>query len=191
METLFSLQPDLPAGFIYEPNFITVEEEKLLVELIQTYPLKNMIFQGFEAKRKVLSFGYDYNFGSRKLLNADPIPAEFNFIIKKVATYLSVEQSEFAKLLLTQYETGTVINWHRDSPPYELIAGISLASDCTFKLRPYDKARQNRAAVKSFTVARRSLYIMKNEARYDWEHSITPVKNLRYSITMRTLVKSK
>jgi alkylated DNA repair dioxygenase AlkB len=88
---------------------------------------------------------------------------------------------------LTEYPVGAVINWHRDAPPFDIIAGISLHSDCVFKLRPYDKAKQGRRSVISIPVKRRSLYIIRDTARTDWEHSIAPVNDVRYSITLRTL----
>ena len=187
MPALFPILPGLPEGFHYFPEFITETEEEELVRLIQNYPLKNMIFQGFEARRKVLSFGHDYHFDTRKLSQGTPIPAEFKPVISKAALALNMPAEKFAKVLLTEYATGTVINWHRDAPPFEKIAGISLLSDCTFKLRPYDKQLQNREATRKFTVRRRSLYLIENEARNDWEHSIAPVSDLRYSITIRTL----
>lgn len=187
MQTLFSILPNLPSGFHYYPGFITEQEENELVALIQKYPLHNMVFQGFEAKRKVMSFGYDYHFNNRTLTEGEPIPAEFSPIISKVAKQLNIPAEKFAKVLLTEYAAGTVINWHRDAPPFEKIAGISLLSDCTFKLRPYDKAKQTRSATRSFIAQRRSLYLMEGEARQEWEHSIAPVKGLRYSITIRTL----
>jgi alkylated DNA repair dioxygenase AlkB len=187
MKTLFPDLPELPDGFQYIPDFLSPEEERELVKFIQQYPLKNMIFQGFEAKRKVLSFGYDYHFDNRKLTAGVPIPGAFQPIIRKTAERLQIPAEDFVKVLLTEYAPGTVINWHRDAPPFEKIAGLSLLSDCTFKLRPYDKSKQTRAAVKSFTVERRSLYLMEGDARENWEHSIAPVKSLRYSITIRTL----
>ncbi len=77
-----------------------------------------------------------------------------------------------------------MINWHRDAPPFDIIAGISLMSDCNFRLRPQDKAKQTKAFVISFPVNRRSLYIIQGAARSNWQHSITPVKQTRSSITL-------
>jgi len=89
-------------------------------------------------------------------------------------------------MLITEYPPGTVINWHRDVPQFDLIAGISLLADCTFRLRPYNKTKQTRSSVISFPVQRRSLYIIHGNARWNWQHSIMPVKQTRYSITLRT-----
>jgi alkylated DNA repair dioxygenase AlkB len=137
----------------------------------------------------VASFGYDYNFDKRSLAEGKTIPSQFNTLVVKVAAFLSIPPKEFAELLVTEYPVASVINWHRDAPPFDLIAGISLLSDCTFRLRPQEKKKQTRASVISFPVRRRSLYIMKGPARTDWQHSISPVKEIRYSITLRTLRK--
>jgi alkylated DNA repair dioxygenase AlkB len=37
----------------------------------------------------------------------------------------------------------------------------------------------------------RSIYLMQGTARHEWQHSIPPVENLRYSVTFRTIKKSK
>lgn len=187
MHTLFPLIPDFPPGFSYYPGFITEEEEAQLCMEISKIELHNFNFQGFKANRKVASFGYDYSFENGSLTKGKDIPALFDFLIERVARHLSVTSNEFAELLVTAYPVGSVINWHRDAPPFDLIAGISLMADCTFRLRSYNKAKQNRASVISFPVERRSLYTMQGPARSDWQHSITPVKEMRYSITLRTL----
>jgi alkylated DNA repair dioxygenase AlkB len=187
MDTLFDIPPALPAGFSYFPEFLTKDEEEALYQQVLKIDLHNMIFQGFEAKRKTASFGYDYSFDNRKLSKGKEIPKEFTSLLEKIGEKVEVKAEDFAELLVTEYPVGSVINWHRDAPPFDIIAGISILSDCTFKLRPHDKARQNRASIISFPVRRRSLYIMQGPARSEWQHSIAPVKQVRYSITLRTL----
>jgi alkylated DNA repair dioxygenase AlkB len=187
METLFNTLPSLPEGFQYHPEFLTEDEELHLVDLIKKYPLKPMQFQGFEAKRKVMSFGYDYHFDRRALSEGIAIPEQFKPLILKAEEKLNIPASSFVELLLTEYTPGTVINWHRDAPPFDKIAGISLLSNSTFKLRPHAKNKRSRAALRSFTLERRSLYLMEGEVRENWEHAIAAVSNLRYSITLRSL----
>jgi alkylated DNA repair dioxygenase AlkB len=187
MQTLFDIQPAWPAGFFYYPDFLSLQEELDLIAIVKGIDLHNMQFQGFEAKRKTQSFGYDYSFDSRRLSKGKDIPAVFDALINKVASHLAIKKEDFAELLVTEYPVGSVINWHRDAPPFDVIAGISLLCDCNFRLRPQDKSKQNRAAIISFPVRRRSLYLMRDEARAHWQHSISPVKQVRYSITLRTL----
>ena len=61
MNTLFPEQ-FLPEGFNYFPDFLTEAEEEQLVKEIAGTELHALIFQGFEAKRKVSNFGYDWSF---------------------------------------------------------------------------------------------------------------------------------
>src|SRR5688572_14245159 len=185
MLTLFP--PLYPEGFNYTEGFITEDEEKLLLKIISGIALHTFNFQGFEAKRKVATFGYDWNFSTRVLSKGLEMPAGLKFIIDKVAQHLSIDSADFAELLITEYPVGSVINWHRDAPPFDLIAGISLMSNCVFRLRPHDKAKQGRGSIISFPVERRSLYVIHGPARTEWQHSIAPVKDIRYSITLRTL----
>ena len=187
MNTLFPLEPNYPRGFFYYPDFITATEEEQLIEEIRQQVLRPMQFQGYEAKRKVASFGYDWSFENRRLSKGKDIPPPFHPIIEKLADHMKIGYKEIAELLLTEYPEGSVINWHRDAPPFDLIAGVSLNSDCIFRLRPHDKARQGRGSVISIPVKRRSLYVMRDEARSEWQHSTAPVKAPRYSITFRTL----
>ncbi|HYE54708.1 MAG TPA: alpha-ketoglutarate-dependent dioxygenase AlkB [Chitinophagaceae bacterium] len=187
MSTLFPVEPAYPEGFQYFPDFISASEETALYKEATAIELKTFTFQGFEAKRRVASFGYDYSFDKGQLLKGKEIPQAFHALIEKVGSKLSVPTHEFAELLVTEYPVGSVINWHRDAPPFDLIAGISLMSDCIFKLRPYEKSKQGRNVVIAFPVKRRSLYVIHGPARTDWQHSIAPVKHIRYSITLRTL----
>jgi alkylated DNA repair dioxygenase AlkB len=186
MNTLFPVESKLPPGFVYFEDFLTVDEETRLYNEIQKIEMKNMQFQGYEAKRKVASFGYDWSFEKRMLSKGKDIPAEFDTLINKVANHLPFEKN-IAELLVTEYPVGSVIDWHRDAPPFDIIAGISILSDCVFRLRPYDKLKRSRSSIISLPVKRRSLYAMSGIARNNWEHSIAAVKQLRYSITLRTL----
>lgn len=187
MNTLFPIESDYPEGFRYLPGFIMPAEETALCEAIEKTQLHTFNFQGYEAKRKVASFGYDWSFDKRALTKGSPIPIAFNWLIDKVASELGLAPGVFAELLLTEYPAGAVINWHRDAPPFDMIVGLSLLTDCIFKLRPQDKAKQGRGSIISIPVHRRSLYVMQGPVRTDWQHSIAPVKQVRYSITLRTL----
>lgn len=187
MASLFPIAPVYPEGFRYLPGFITEEEETRLLTIIGRITRHPFVFQGFEAKRRVASFGYDYRFDTARLVRGPDIPEAFQPLIYQVAATCGLPAADFAELLITEYPSGSVINWHRDAPPFDLVAGISLSADCTFRLRPYDKAKQVRGSVLSLPVLRRSLYILNGPSRTDWQHSIAADQETRYSITLRTL----
>lgn len=188
MNTLFPDYPVTPDGFEYYPDFLNEEEEQRLINTVQGLELYPLIFQGFEAKRKVRSYGYDYHFNTRSISPGLDIPPGLIFLQEKVAAWAGLYAEDLAEVLVTEYPQGSVINWHRDAPPFDVIAGVSLLSDCRFKLRPFDKEKQGKKSVVTLPVSRRSLYIIRGDARTNWEHCTAPVSTTRYSITFRTLI---
>ena len=187
MNTLFDIGPVLPEGFKYYPDFISVAEEKRLLDTIQELELQTMKFHQYEAKRKVVSFGRGWSFTEQQLKPGNPIPAGFDFLVDKIASQLSIQKESIAQFLITEYPVGSVINWHRDAPPFDIIAGVSLLSNCIFKLRPHEKEKQTRSATIALPVERCSLYSMQGPAKTAWQHSTAPVSKMRYSLTFRTL----
>src|SRR6185369_17974108 len=77
-------------------------------------------------------------------------------------------------------------NEHRDVPDFELIVGVSLAGPSRMRLRSYPPKKGRSVQTLSIDLEPRSAYFMGGEARWGWQHSIPPTKNLRYSITFRT-----
>lgn len=187
MNTLFDIELPLPEGFTYQDNFISEAEEQQLLQNILLLDLQQMKFHEYEAKRKVMSFGKGWSFTEQQLKQGPPIPAEFYFLVERIAGHLMIPVNAIAQFLITEYPVGSVINWHRDAPPFETIVGISLLSACTFKLRPQDKMHQTRKATIPLHVKRRSMYSMTGKAKNEWQHCTAPVKNTRYSLTFRTI----
>jgi alkylated DNA repair dioxygenase AlkB len=89
-------------------------------------------------------------------------------------------------VLLSEYRPGTPLGWHRDVPDFEDIVGVSLRSNAVMQLRPYPPASASAPASLQLLIEPRSIYMLRGEARWAWQHSIAPTEALRYSITMRT-----
>ena len=64
----------------------------------------------------------------------------------------------------------------------------SLLAPCVFRLRRKVGQRWERASIE---LAPRSAYLLRGAARKDWQHSIPPVDNLRYSVTFRSLLSRR
>jgi alkylated DNA repair dioxygenase AlkB len=88
------------------------------------------------------------------------------------------------QVLVTEYAPGAGIGWHKDKGVFADVVGISLLSACRFRLRRKRADTWRRA---SFIAAPRSAYVLRGEARTDWEHSIPALETLRYSVTFRSL----
>ncbi|TIX03863.1 MAG: hypothetical protein E5V57_17200 [Mesorhizobium sp.] len=64
------------------------------------------------------------------------------------------------------------------------VAGVSLLAPCSFRLRRKNGAGWDRQTI---IIEPRSAYLMTGPARTEWQHSIPPLSEHRYSITLRTL----
>ena len=171
---------DLPEGLRYEPEFMSSNDETSLISEIQNIELKPFEFGQFEGKRRVAWFGWRYDYTERKLQKASELPAWIAPLASKIDRF---DGGKIAQVLVTEYEAETGIGWHRDKPHFDKLFGVSLSSPCKFRFR---KKRQRWERF-SLGAAPRSLYRMTDEARHLWEHSIPPVEELRYSITLRTM----
>ena len=87
-------------------------------------------------------------------------------------------------MLLTRYDPGAGIGWHRDRPVFEHVIGISLGAPAVLRFRRRDGARFDRA---SLPLPPRSIYHLSGPARHEWEHSIVPIDAPRWSVTFRSL----
>ena len=182
--SLFSPESNLLRdGFSYCPDVISADDESRLLAEIAPLPFKEFQFHGFEGKRRVVSFGWRYDFGEHKAVPADPIPAFLREVCRKVQAASGFDLPELEQVLITEYAPGAPIGWHKDRPVFGNVMGLSLASPCTFRLRKSD-GHGNWERV-SLRLEPRSAYLLTGAARWKWEHSIPPVDSLRYSITFR------
>jgi len=69
----FSAAATLPDGFRYQPDVLTVEQERQLLQQIATLRFKAFEFRGFEGKRRTVSYGWRYDFNQQTLQQADPV----------------------------------------------------------------------------------------------------------------------
>jgi alkylated DNA repair dioxygenase AlkB len=182
---LFESPPVLPKGMVYVPNFISPEDEAMLLAKIRNLPLKEAKYREFTAKRRIVSYGGTYDFSHRELLPATPIPPFLYPLREQIARWITVSPQEFEHAVIAEYRPGTQLGWHRDVPEFEIVAGVSLAGPCRMRLRPYPPKKGRRDSL-SIDLEPRSAYVLRNEARWGWQHSIPPTKTLRYSITFRT-----
>jgi alkylated DNA repair dioxygenase AlkB len=184
---LFDLPPavpaDLPEGMVYRPDFVSASEERELARWLETLPFKPFLFQGFEGRRQVVSFGWQYDFSRSHLLKADDVPPELIPLRARAAALAGHAPQDLQQVLINKYEPGAPIGWHRDRPVFAEVVGVSLLAPCAFRMRRrlWDGGFERR----TITLQPRSAYLLAGPARTVWEHSIPPASALRYSITFR------
>jgi alkylated DNA repair dioxygenase AlkB len=175
----------IPDGFRYYDEAISKEQEKELLNFIGTLNFQPYMMRGQASRRGIVRFGHDYGpiGGSHHVVQ--PMPPELTKLRAIAAEKIGESPEDFVASVVTCYPPGATIGWHSDMTQFgPLVFGVSLASSCTFRFRP----KKDRSKNFKITLEPRSLYVMEGEIRSDWEHSIPPVKTLRYSITFRTLL---
>lgn len=181
---LFGGRQALPQGFGLRPDLLDPNEEKRLLLQFDGLDFKHFDFRGFQGKRRVVSFGWRYDFSGGGLQRAEAIPEFLLPVRAQAAAAFGVVAEELEQLSVIEYPAGATIGWHRDRPVFGDVVGVSLLSPCTFRFRRKVGDGWER---RSLVLEPRSAYVMQGEARTEWEHSIPPVPSVRYSITMRTM----
>lgn len=176
--------PSQPEGFRYEPNLLSPEEERALIEQFGTLDLKPFHFHGYEGNRRVVSFGHHYDFSDQKLKQTRPIPEFLLPLRAKAGVFASIASDDLSHVLITEYAPGAGIGWHRDKSVFGDVIGVSFASACRFRFRRQAGKKWERAEQ---LLEPRSIYLMRGASRTEWEHSIPAGEELRYSVTFRTL----
>ena len=172
---------DLPEGFRYNPNLIDAGTERSVLRELQRLEFSPFQFHGFEGKRRVVSFGWRYDFNSGGLQKTLEFPGFLIPLRNAAAASFGLEGPALQQALLIEYGPGASIGWHKDRPVFGDVIGISLLS---FRFRRKAGAKWER---RSINAQPRSAYLLQGPSRNEWEHSIPAVSEQRYSITFRSL----
>ena len=169
-------------GFLYRENLFSAAEEAGFVRQFEKPAFKPFEFHGHLGNRRIVSFGFRYDYGGRCLAAAPPMP-DFLQPLKNIAARFSgLPADSFTHALVTEYAPGAGIGWHRDKPMFRNVVALSFLSPCRLRFRRRVGETWRREAV---AVAPRSGYRLAGEARSVWEHSIPAMETLRYSVTFR------
>jgi alkylated DNA repair dioxygenase AlkB len=181
---LFAGGPSLPEGFKYQSGLVSPDDERTLLDRVRGLPFRDFEFHGYVGKRRVVSYGWHYDFNDSLLRKADDIPSFLLGLREVAAAFARIDPAQLQHVLVTEYNAGAGIGWHRDKAVFGEVIGISLLAACTFRLRRKVGPTWERV---SLTAEPRSAYLLSGPSRTEWEHSISPVESLRYSITYRNL----
>jgi alkylated DNA repair dioxygenase AlkB len=177
--------PHLPAGFAYRDDLIAPGDERILVERFAALPFQPFDFHGYLAKRRVVWFGWRYDYAGRTLRESPAMPDFLVPLREWAAAFAGVPADGLQQVLVTEYAPGAGIGWHRDKAMFADVVAVSFLASCVLRFRRKQGAGWERV---SRGLAARSAYRLRGPARWEWEHSIPPVDGLRYSVTFRTFV---
>jgi alkylated DNA repair dioxygenase AlkB len=169
---------------VYEPELIAAGEEAALLGELETLRFDPIVMHGRAAKRTGRHFGLDYDYESRSPRPGEPAPDWLLPVRERAAELAGVEPEALVEILVQRYPPGSTIGWHRDAPAFDKVVGVSLGGSSRLR---FQRGKRDQRRVWEITLEPRSGYVLDGEARRSWEHSIPPTKELRYSITFRTL----
>jgi alkylated DNA repair dioxygenase AlkB len=166
---------------------ITREQERELLVRFEALRFDPIVIRGQTARRTALHFGLGYDYGSRTPSPGEPVPDWLEPHRRAAAELAGVQPEQLLEILLQRYPPDSTIGWHRDAPAFGLVVGISLLGRARLR---FQRGHRERRRTWEIALEPRSGYVLAGEARRSWEHSIPPTKELRYSITFRTLRSS-
>jgi alkylated DNA repair dioxygenase AlkB len=159
-------------GFKLKENFLSEKEER--------YILSNLVVSEKcigPIRSSIKRYGSDLPYKNQVISNT--IPDFLQSISHKIVDegFLQILPDSIS---INEYQIGNAIAPHIDSlTSGNIITIISLLSDATMVFS------KNNISIEKLIPAR-SLVQMRDSLRYEWEHAIKPVKNLRYSIVFRS-----
>src|SRR4051812_42153382 len=122
---LFAEARKLPPGLSYGEDIVSEAEEGALLERLADIAVAPFRFQGWTGKRQTASFGWHYDFDTAKFSETAPIPDFLLSLRERSATLAGLAPDDLVQALVTRYDPGAGIGWHRDRPVFEHVVGIS------------------------------------------------------------------
>jgi alkylated DNA repair dioxygenase AlkB len=154
---------DVPAipGLRFLPDYLTEAEEAELVREIDARPWDT------QWKRRRQPYGGGYG----RSTTAPPIPDWGRRLADRTFAD-GITPVPFDHLLVNEYEPGQGISPHRDYAPFgRTVVSLSLLSPCVMDFREVATGRRERLLLPA-----RSLLVLSDAARDEWEHGIAPRK---------------
>ncbi|XP_077154520.1 tRNA (carboxymethyluridine(34)-5-O)-methyltransferase ALKBH8 isoform X2 [Ranitomeya variabilis] len=165
--------PALPPGLLIVEDFVSLEEELILLENIH-WETEND-HQKSLKHRRVKHYGYEFRYDNNNVDKNQPLPEGLPALCKILmgrCLHQGLIKNMPDQLTINQYEPGQGIPPHIDthSAFEDEITSLSLGSEIVMDFRHPDGTSV------PVMVPQRSLLVMSGESRSLWTHGITPRK---------------
>ncbi|KAL0973435.1 hypothetical protein UPYG_G00203600 [Umbra pygmaea] len=166
----------LPPGLVLVSEFVSLEEEALLLDALDwTSRDEEVTVQKSLKHRRVKHYGYEFRYDNNNVDKDEPLPGGLPQVcVPVLERCVGDRHVDFTpdQLTVNQYQAGQGIPSHVDthSAFEDPILSLSLGAQTVMDFRHPDG--RSIAVV----LPQRSLLVMKGESRYLWTHGITPRK---------------
>ncbi|XP_070762380.1 tRNA (carboxymethyluridine(34)-5-O)-methyltransferase alkbh8 isoform X4 [Enoplosus armatus] len=166
----------LPEGLVLVEDFVSLEEEALLLAAIDWSSTNDDVSAQKALKhRRVKHYGFEFRYDNNNVDKDKPlaagIPQECLPVLERCVKNEHIDIMP-DQLTVNQYESGQGIPPHVDthSAFEDTIMSLSLGAQTVMEFRHPD------GRLVAVVLPGRSLLVMKGESRYLWTHGITPRK---------------
>ncbi|KAK5868536.1 hypothetical protein PBY51_009541 [Eleginops maclovinus] len=166
----------LPEGLVLVQDFVSSEEEALLLAAIDWSPTNTDVTAQKALKhRRVKHYGFEFRYDNNNVDKDKPLPAgipqECLPVLERCVEKKHIDIMP-DQLTVNQYESGQGIPPHVDthSAFEDTIMSLSLGAKTVMEFRHPD------GRLVAVVLPERSLLVMKGESRFLWTHGITPRK---------------
>jgi len=190
-----ALNPALPEGLVYQPAFLSAQEQADLLAFIEHQPWLD------DLKRRVQHYGYKYDYRARAIdqnYHLGPLPLLLADIGQRLYRQHLLDAIP-DQAIINEYMPGQGITRHIDCEPCftDYIASVSLCAPILMELTPVD----NKSIQAPVWLEPGSVIVLADEARYHWMHGIAFRKSdvyqgvrrmraRRISVTFRKVILS-
>lgn len=178
-----SASPKLPPGLKFAQDFVTPDEERQLIALIEAEGIAQIDYDPGNTRCE-RTFGWLYDYPNRRIYPGEPLPRAILPLRARAAAFAGVEPESLVQCLLLRYDPGAHIQPHCDMPEWGVVLGLSLGALVTME---FVKPAASGAEIMPVELAPRSIYLQTGDARHVWQHSIPQVRETRWGITFRDL----
>jgi alkylated DNA repair dioxygenase AlkB len=175
-------------GLAYYPQYVDSKQEENLLMAIDAEPWDTT----WKRRRQPYGANYGKQNESRR-----GIPSWASFLVDRLYAE-GISERPFDQMLINEYFPGQGIALHKDYEPFDrTVVSLSLLSACVMDFRHTKDGRRE-----SMLLEPRSLLVLRDEARYEWQHGIASRKSDRWqgmlvhrarrlSVTFRLLKHNK
>jgi hypothetical protein len=94
------LSSSAPEGLILKTEFLTVDEEQVLLGELRQLEMERVYFHGVFARRTVAHFGHRYGYSGRGLTPTASVPDWLEPIRQRAASWIATEAGDLAEVLI-------------------------------------------------------------------------------------------
>jgi hypothetical protein len=177
-----NLKLNVLPGFQLHLDVVTESEESALIDACDGYNLVHVAMRGRRLLRRLRCFGKEFGPNFHSLREAAPIPNELYSLRRRTSELVGYDSRALTQAIVQAYPVGSSVGWHLDAPQLgPVVIGVSLAGEALLRFRSLDAGREG----VSVSLPPRSAYVLRDEARSRWLHSLSPARQFRLSITFR------